>query len=142
MTEFLKEKALGFYFTVASGLLSLIIAIVYISAYNGTKYYDAAVFVLLLIAFVCFIGLSVFKVTAPFAPAIGGIFVLISLALYILATYIYLSEVFYNGIDAGSLAEVNPAYVFCLFGLVINIGVFVAGIFLKQLKKVQEVKGE
>lgn len=139
---FFKKKTVGFYLSAAAALLSLATAIVYAAAYGGTQYMSWTAFALMLAAFVCFIALGIPDVTARFAPVAVGVFGLISFGLYVLATYMYLSEVFYNGVSAAAMAELNPAYVFCLLAIVLIIGLSIAGIFMKQTRGAVEKEGQ
>ena len=134
--EFFRKKTVGFYLSAAAALLSLVTAIVYAAAYSGSQYMSWAAFLIMLFAFIGFIALCIFDVTARFAPVLVGVLGLVSFALYVLATYMYLSEVFYNGVTAAAMAELNPAYVFCLVAIIIVIGLSIAGIFMKQIKPV------
>ena len=140
--KFFKKKTVGFYLSAVAALLSLVTAIVYAAAYGGTQYMNWGAFVIMLFAFIGFAALSIFDITARFAPAFLCAFGLVSFALYVLATYMYLSEVFYNGVTAAAMAELNPAYVFCLVAIVIVIALSIAGIFMKQIKEVPEQGGK
>lgn len=135
--KFFKKKTVGFYLSALAALLSFITAIVYAAAYRGTQYMNWGAFVLLLFAFIGFAALSIFDVTARFAPVLVGLFGLISFGLYVLATYMYLSEVFYNGVTAAAMAELDPSYVFCLIAIVLVIALSIAGIFMRQRKRVK-----
>ena len=135
--KFFKKKTVGFYLSAVAALLSLVTAIVYAAAYNGSNYMSWAAFAMFVLAFVAFVALSLFGVTYRFAPAVGGVLDLIAMCLYIGAVYMYLSEVFYGGITAAAMAELDPAFVFCLVASVVCIGLFIAGIFVRQRKRVK-----
>ena len=105
--KFFKKKTVGFYLSAVAALLSLVTAIVYAAAYNGSNYMSWAAFAMFVLAFVAFVALSLFGVTYRFAPAVGGVLDLIAMCLYIGAVYMYLSEVFYGGITAAAVGRMR-----------------------------------
>lgn len=137
--RFVSNAGVGFWLSLGASVLSLITGIVYAAAYNGSNYMSWAAFAMFVLAFVAFVALSLFGVTYRFAPAVGGVLDLIAMCLYIGAVYMYLSEVFYGGITAAAMAELDPAFVFCLVASVVCIGLFIAGIFVRQRRRVKSV---
>ena len=135
--RFVSNAGVGFWLSLGASVLSFITGIVYAAAYNGSNYMSWAAFAMFVLAFVAFVALSLFGVTYRFAPAVGGVLDLIAMCLYIGAVYMYLSEVFYGGITAAAMAELDPAFVFCLVASVVCIGLFIAGIFVRQRKRVK-----
>ena len=49
----------------------------------------------------------------------------------------YLSEVFYGGVNWASMQQLNPAFVFCLVVMIVDVGISIAGIFSRQIRRTQ-----
>lgn len=112
---FFKDRTVtGFYLPLVGALLSLVSSILYQVHYTGSNYYSLWVFLLSLFAFVSFSALLLFKKTEIFASLAQETFSFISLLVFILNTYLYLSTVFYAGVNAESIASMDKIFV-CVF---------------------------
>ena len=138
--NFLRKKTVGYWLSLFGAVLSLITAVVYAAAYAGSNYMSWLSFAMLLFAFAAFLLLSAFDISAPFAPAAAGIFDLVAMCLYIDGIYMYLTEVFYGGVNAASMAELDPAFVFCLLAEIVCVGLGIAGVFMRQRRPVAKKK--
>ena len=136
--NFWKKKTVMFYVCLIAAILSVIVAIVYAAAYNGSRYMSWTAFALSVAGGLGFIALSIPDSTTGFAPAVMGTLDLLSLCLYIDAVYMYLSEVFYGGVNWASMQQLNPAFVFCLVVMIVDVGISIAGIFSRQIRRTQE----
>ena len=137
--KFVTSVSVGYWLSLGAAVLSLVTGIVYAAAYNGSNYMSWAAFAMFVVAFVAFAVLASLDATYRIAPAVGGTIDLIAMCLYISAVYMYLSEVFYGGITAAAMAELDPAFVFCLLASVLCVALFVAGIFVRQRRRVKSV---
>lgn len=130
-------KSIGCFVAAGAALLSLIVAIVYGCGYADSVYYNAWVIVLPVLGAAAFIGLSLFGCTTPFAAAALFVFDFAGLLVYVNAVYMYLSEVFYGGINAQSLAALSPAFVVCTVIFLVCVVASNVAIYLKQNKRAE-----
>lgn len=132
--KYVKHKGIGFWFSVAVTLLSLVTAIVYVSCYAGTDNINWGAFALLLVSFVAggaLIALNRYK-WAPYAQAV---LVFVSLLLFIYGIYYYVSVVMV-GIDADSF---DASFIINAIFFIVTFGLSVANLFLNPEKS--ESKG-
>lgn len=134
------SKWIGFYLGVSSIVIGIIVAIIYQVHYTGTAYYSSVAVILPFIAALLFIGLSLFKETSKFAPIISSILIFIAFLIFINASYMYLSEVFYSGISKETLQALDKTYVVCIVLFLISGIVGNVAIYKKQNK--EKLKGE
>lgn len=128
--NYLKDKGIGFWFSVAVTALSLVTAIVYIASYNNTDNYHIAAFILLLAAVVCGVLLAALK-QLKWVPYVQAILVFLSLLFFIYGIYYYVS-VLAVGID---IQEVASEFVVCTILFAVTFVLSVANVFLKQTKE-------
>lgn len=126
---FHSRSVTGFYLPLCGAVLAFVSAILYQVHYAGTQYYSLSVFLLSLFAFLIYGIFSVFPKTEKFASLAQETLSFVSLLLFFLNTYLYLSTVFYSGINKESLASLDRIYVcvffFDLLSIVFsNIGIY------------------
>lgn len=137
LKNYFKSKGCGYYVAVASGVLSLVALVIYSSGFGADypQFFSATPVWLPVIGIAGFIGLSVHRLTAPYAAAFMWICVFISLLLYVDAVYMYFPEVFYSGVNDETLAMLSPSFIcgtlfYALAAITGNVA-----IWLRQLKK-------
>jgi len=130
---FLKEKSVGFYFILASLVLSLIAIILFFANLGGDKFISWTNFALLLVLLLGSIALIIFKKDA-FVPALTSILSGLVLGFFIYDTYNYIAIVM-TGIDIESFAPIYIAE--CIF-LVLLFGISIASIFIPINKSSKE----
>lgn len=129
LKDYLKDKAVGFWFTCALTVLSIITAAVYAGCYAGTDDMSWTAFALVLLAGLsgaALVGTKQFK----YAPYALAVLIFLSLLFFIYGIYYYVSVVMV-GIDLDSFDArfiVNFILYLLLFGLSI------ANLFLTQIK--------
>ena len=139
--NFFKRKTVGFYLCCAAALLSVIVAIVYGAAYSGTDYMNGWAVALPIVGAVAFAVMSVFKQTEAYGAVVMGVLDLTGFLLFVQASYLYLSEVFYGGVSAAAFKMMNPAYIVCVLFFLIATVLSNVGIYMKSSKpKVAEQK--
>lgn len=127
--DYLKDKAVGFWFTAAIAALSLVTAIVYAVCYAGTENINWFSFAFMLAAFVAAVVLVVLG-KIKLAPYIQAALVFLSLLCFIYGIYYYVSVVLV-GID---LDTFDPEFIVCTVLYAVTFGLGVANVFLKQIK--------
>lgn len=134
-----RKKTVGFYLAAGAALLCIVAAVIYMAGFIGDRdlgsYYTAAVPALLIVGALLFVGLSLFKTTAPFAPALLGVFTLTAFCLVIRNSYMYLSTVFYGGISLDAIATIKFGFTGSLIFPFIALALALAGIIMKQRKE-------
>lgn len=133
--DLIARKSLGFYLGLASAIICICCAVAYAIGFGTSPYMSWAVFALLLVCGAAYVALALVKVTEDFAAWVSAAMNLVCLCLWINTVYMYLTEVFYGGVNAQSIKTLNPAFLICLIGLWVSLGLSVASIFLKQSKK-------
>lgn len=135
--DFLRSRRLGFYFTAAAILLAAVQFIVYLAAFTApewTTYMHWTVPFFSALAIVSGAALSLFKKTAPFAPAAVTLCAFLSFLMFAKFGYMYFSIQFYGGITAARIANMYYGY---LADIILYVLIFVTGIaaiFMKQTK--------
>lgn len=133
MVKFLADKAVGFWFTAATALLSVITAIVYAVNYAGFELQGAGIMSWPTFALLLAVAAEIILLTAlgkvKYAPYAAGATALVALCLFIHGMYYYVS-VMAMGIDAAFNAPffVNVALVVAVYALAVT------SIFLRQEK--------
>ena len=133
MKNIFNGKSIGFYFTVATGALSLIEAIVYAVSYanftnQGVSIMSWPLFVLLMVLAAINVAL-IFLNKSEFAPYVSAALALSIFCLYIYSMYWYISVMAY-GIDA----QINATFIINSLLVVLILGVSFANVFLRQKK--------
>ena len=147
--DFFARKTISFYIGAFAALLSLISSIIYIVGFNPDsklgEYTSYGVFVLTLLAFFAFTGLSLFKQTSRLAAPVMTLLVFIAFIIFAIDGYEYFPEVFFGGFNLAGLFSMEFAFLFCLLSFIIIIIAGSVCIYLKQEKQektqsVSEVK--
>lgn len=117
----------GLCFSGVAALLALIVGVMYGVHYTGSVYLNATAIVLPIIAAVVFIPMAIFKVTRPYAAIPLCVITFIGFVVFVNATYLYLSEVFFGGLDG--IKNIDPVYVVCVLFFLLatvlsNIGIY------------------
>lgn len=127
--DYIKNKGIGFYFTVGIALFSVVTAIVYAACYTGTDSMSWIAFALLLVGVVGSAVLVVFK-QYNWAPIAQAVLNFLAFLFFAYGIYYYVSVVMV-GID---LTSFEPAFFVNIILFVINFGLSVANVFLRQIK--------
>ena len=135
LKKLIKGKAAGFYLAASAALLSVVVAVVYAIGYAQSEYMSWTAFALALIAAIAFIGMSLFKITSPWASVALCAIDFISFLLYIHAVYMYLSEVFYGGVTLSAMVQLNPFFVVCSVIWLIAVIAGNVSIYIRQEKE-------
>ena len=134
--RYFSEKSVGYYLALAAAVLSVAGAAVYGGSFSSDEErFSLAAFILPLAGSVAFLGLSAFRVTAPFSSAALAACVYGAFLLFVSRQIIYLSDVFYGGVTLSAIASLDGGFVACVLLFLSGIGLSVAGIFLKTYKK-------
>lgn len=140
--DFLGKKALGFWFSAAAAVLSVVLFVVYLIGYAGSEYMSWGVPVLIIVSVLAFAGLTYFDKTAAYAPvallvpAFGGF------CVYICSIQIYVAAAFPDGIKPEAFSALSPVfYLTFIFFLLITIAGHI-GVYMKQNKKTEKKEAE
>ena len=138
MKRTISSKRIGFYLALISSLLALVSGI----KYDGSDYYSAWAFSLPIVGLCLFVVLSLFSKTSKFASIITTILSFVSFLIFINASYMYLSEVFYGGFNMKAIQEMDKEYIISLFMFLISGIVGNVSIYQKQNKLEEDNKHE
>ena len=125
-----------------SSLLALVSGIKYTIKYDGSDYYSAWAFSLPIVGLCLFIVLSLFSKTSKFASIITTVLSFVSFLIFINASYMYLSEVFYGGFNMKAIQEMDKEYIISLFMFLISGIIGNISIYQKQNKLEEDNKHE
>lgn len=142
MKKTISSKRIGFYLALISSLLALVSGIIYKIKYYGSDYYSAWTFSLPIVGLCLFIVLSLFSKTSKFASIITTVLSFVSFLIFINASYMYLSEVFYGGFNMKAIQEMDKEYIISLFMFLISGIVGNISIYQKQNKLQEDNKHE
>ena len=142
MKKTISSKRIGFYLALISSLLALISGIIYKIKYDGSDYCSAWAFSLPIVGLCLFIVLSLFSKTSKFASIITTVLSFVSFLIFINASYMYLSEVFYGGFNMKAIQEMDKEYIISLFMFLISGIVGNISIYQKQNKLEEDNKHE
>lgn len=136
----------GFFIACTAAYLSIALGLVYLIAYTGSVYLNVWGVVLPLLSGVAYGLLIISKHTRRFAAPAMLVLAFIGFMVFINATYLYLSEVFFDGISAEAFARINIAYVFCVVAYAIIIILSNVSTYLRtdarQAKAAPQIKPE
>ena len=130
--NFFKSKRINYYIGLVFAVLMIFIGVFYAVTYNAETYYNAIVWVLALIGGLAYIGLSIFDITAPFAPILLGLGALGTFTSNIRYCYMYFTNIFFNGVTLKAILDMN---ITCTLTIVIPLITLVASIVLMYLKQ-------
>ena len=126
------HKRAGFYVGLASAVLAVVQAVLYKASYGSTAYYDPLAVALAIVGVAVFVAASLSHYSSPYASVVLAVCNFLGLLLFINASYMYLADVFYGGINAASFAALRKDYVACvLLSLAATVSANVA-VYLKQ----------
>lgn len=128
--DFSKNKSVGFYFILASCLLSLILIIVFLPN-TKSGYYTWLSFIFLLVAILGDVVLIIFK-KEDFAPALNSVCAGLAIGFFINACYNYVATVM-TGIDIESF---SGDFIFSVILYVLLFGSSIASIFIPLRKNI------
>ena len=145
LKNFFKSKALGFYFTAAVVALSLVQLIVYVAAFTPVSwesYMHWTVIFFSVLAILSGIGLALFKITSPWAPAAATLMEFLSFLMFMRYGYMYFSQVFYSGISLSLIFQMYYGYLVSIILYIVIFGLGVAAMSIKQNKPEENTKVE
>ena len=142
MKRTISSKRIGFYLALISSLLALVSGIIYKTKYDGSDYYSAWAFSLPIVGLCLFVVLSLFSKTSKFASIITTVLSFVSFLIFINASYMYLSEVFYGGFNMKAIQEMDKEYIISLFMFLISGIIGNVSIYQKQNKLQEDNKHE
>ena len=143
MTKYLnvfKDRAYGFYITLAAIVLSLITAIVYVANYkNDVSFMSWVAFSMLLVGAIVGLVCAFFRIP-ELGQAVLGVTSLVALLFFVKFLYGYVAVVAV-GIDVDGF---EPRFLACSVLMVLTLVVSIASIFTKQTieEKQEEPKVE
>lgn len=126
------HKRAGFFVGLGSAVLTIVQIVLYATSYGSTAYYDSFAVWLCAVGVALFVLASLSHYSSPYAPVVLAVTNFVGFLLFINATYMYLADVFYGGLNATSFAALSKQYIACfLLALLSTIAANVA-IYLKQ----------
>lgn len=135
--NFIKTRALGFYFTLAATILAIIQAIIYSIAFNDplyVQYFSTTALTCSIFAIVLGVILSCTKWTERWAPAAIAALELAAFMMFIRDGYRYFTTQFYGGVTTQAILSTYYGYLYSIVFFIIILGLSVASIYLKQSK--------
>ena len=110
------ERTVNLYVAFAVALLGVIAGIVYSAGFGAQRpeFYNVAALIFPLVGLVAYVGLALFKHTAPYACTALWVCAIMSLIVYVVAAYMHLAEVFYSGVNAETMKLLDGGFVACL----------------------------
>lgn len=132
--DFFKTRGAGFYVMLAAAVIALTETILYGVYYQSAemvRYYSQPAFLIPFFAVVGCLALSLFRVTAKWAPLVLYGLELCAFCLFIDSTYLYLSSAFYGGISASAIFGLSPGFLLGVLFYVIVFALSIASVFLK-----------
>jgi len=130
------HKTVGFYVGIASCVLAVAQSVVYAVGYKSTAYYDALAVALGIVGIVLYVLCSLSHYSSPFAAPILALTNFVGFLLFVYASYMYLADVFYGGINAQSFAALDKKYVWCVVLFLLSTVVANVAVYMKQDKVV------
>lgn len=137
LKNYFKSKALGFYFTAAVVALSIAQLIVYVAAFTPVSwesYMHWTVIFFSVLAILSGIGLSVMKITSPWAPVAATLMEFLSFLMFMRYGYMYFSQIFYSGISLTLIFQMYYGYLISIILYLVIFGLGIAAISLRQNK--------
>lgn len=135
--EFLKTRTVGFYLVFVATVLSFVQAIVYVATYTGSSleiYYVPAAFALPFVGIALCVGMLCFARTREWAPLVLFALELGSFLLFAKGTYLYLTEVFYAGVNAEAFKMLNKGFTASVVLYLLVIILSIVALFLRMSK--------
>lgn len=130
----LLHKKVGFFVGLASLVMAIAAMIVYAVSYGSTAYYDGVAVGLCATGAVLFVLASLSHYSSPFASVVLAAGSFAGFLLFINATYMYLADVFYGGINATSFAALSKEYIACFLLFLLSAIVANVAVYMKQDK--------
>ena len=135
--EFFKTKTVGFYLVLVAVVLALAQAIVYVTSYTGSSlelYFVPAAFALPFVGIVLCVGMLFFNRTREWAALVLFALELGSFLLFAKGTYLYLTEVFYAGVNAEAFKMLNKGFTASVVLYLVVIILSIAAMFMRMSK--------
>lgn len=110
---YFKTRSVGFYLTVVAVVAGIVAICAYACGFapEFPQYFGSAEVWIVSAGVVACIGLAIFPVTEKFAAPLLAACSFAGFLLVALHTYMYLSEVFYSGVDSETLAMLSKSYL-------------------------------
>lgn len=135
LKEFFKSKTIGFYVTIAAIILSVVQAIIYPVAFAAQAYVPYSHWSTTVFAVIGIVGgaaLLCFKKTQDFAPAVVGLFELLSFYMFIRYGYMYFSTLFFGGISLELIFQMYYGYLWSIILYLVTFVLCIVAIFTKK----------
>lgn len=141
LKQTMTTKRAGFYVGAVSAVAAIIQGALYGAYYSQTGFYDKTAVVLSIVGGVLFLLLSLTHYSSPFAPVVLWATNFASLLLFINAIYMYLSDVFYGGVNATTIAALSTEFVVCMLLFLLSTIIANVAVYLRQNAKPQAAEG-
>lgn len=135
LKEILRKRTVGFWLVAAAAVLSVVEAVLYKNAVTDARYYTDVSFVFAMLAFLPFLLLSLFRVTEKYAAAAFAVMVFVALLMFVRPQSGYIGDIVFG-------ATPSALYVATVVLLFVNLGLGIAGIFMKQSVDSPQAAGE
>lgn len=139
LTEYFSARRTGYYLSCAAALLSLVVGILYGIGYRHSVYLNIWGVILPILGAVVFVVAGVLamffdKKDYIFKAGVIAMWLLdfIGFMVFVFASYLYLSEVFFAGFSLAALKKMNLCYIFCIVFylaaiILANVGIYLRG---------------
>lgn len=133
--NYFKQKRIGYYLSLSASLLCFITLILYsafIGGEHGAQYFHGGVVACLLIGPILFIVCSFIKYARKISPIVLAVTTFMAFCFIISGSYMYFTEIFYDGFSPANFATMDKAYLFAFIFCVLAILMSSVGMYLKQ----------
>ena len=136
--DFFAKKTVGFYLGLVGAVLSLFMGVYYAATFRSeTAYFNDVVWILPVVGGVLFCALSIFDVTAGWAPVAMGLGALGMFTSHLRYVYMYFTNIFFNGVTFDALMSMNFTVTLSIVGPIICMVLAIVGMYSKQNKEVK-----
>ena len=147
LKDFFADKTVGFYLSCAAAVLSLVVGIVYGACYAQSVYLNSwgvALPIVGAVLFLAAVAVKVFFDKLPYVYTVGvavmWVLDFIGFMIFINASYLYLSEVFYSGFSMKAIGSMKDEYIVCILFFIVAIVLSNVGLYLKGSKPAETVQ--
>ena len=135
INNFFKSKRINYYIGLSFSVLMIFVGIFYAITYSAESYYNSIVWILAIVGGLAYIALSIFDITAPFAPVVLAMSALGTFTSHIRYCYMYFTNIFFNGVTLKGILDMN---ITCSLTIVIPLITLITSIVLMYLKQTRK----